>query len=195
MILVAGLNGATAGDLYRRAERQLQVAQPPPELQHTYLPEYLAAAAAAGIPTDPDPLSRTGPPTDGIWPNVVMADAAGRRVDSCSGYLSPVIAEGGSCAANLQLIQAATVSKIVIEGGRAVGVRYLQTDAAEGEQEREIAAVREVVSSAGPYGSPQLLQLSGVGPAAVLEDLGVPLLVELPVGENTVVRTLACMRI
>ena len=44
-------------------------------------------------------------------------------------------------------------------------------------------ARREVISSAGPYGSPKLLQLSGIGPAALLASVGVPLVQDLPVGQ------------
>ena len=167
------------------------MSSPGPELQQKFLPEYLAAAAAAGIPEDRRPLSLrgAGPPTEGIWLNLLAADSVGRRIDSCTAYLSGAMISNisGFCP-KLQLIQSARVTKIVIKRGRAVGVRYLRTDAPKGKQEREIQVVREVVSSAGPYGSPQLLQLSGVGPAAVLKRLRVPQLVDLPVGENTMVR-------
>ena len=161
----------------------------PEERQQTYVQEYLTAAAATGIPTVADPISIAGPPRDGMWVNALAIDAAGRRVDSCTAYLSPVMRAGGACADNLRLIQAATVSRVVVEGGRAVGVQYIKTDAPEGQQDREITATKEVISAAGPFGSPKLLQLSGIGPASVLDGLGVDVLVDLPVGERTVVRT------
>ena len=52
-------------------------------------------------------------------------------------------------------------------------------------------ARREVITAAGPYGSPKLLQLSGIGPAAVLRRAGVPLVLDLPVGASVQVRRLS----
>ena len=49
-------------------------------------------------------------------------------------------------------------------------------------------ARREVISAAGPYGSPKLLQLSGIGPAALLASVGVPLVQDLPVGQSVQAR-------
>eukprot|EP00892_Ulva_mutabilis_P008488 jgi/Ulvmu1/6010/UM026_0136.1 len=56
----SGLDSTKSAELYARAEQQLQVSQPPPALEQTYVREYLAVAAAFGIPTVDDPLSRTG---------------------------------------------------------------------------------------------------------------------------------------
>ena len=69
---------------------------------------------------------------------------------------------------------------MLIESGRAVGVAYRQ-----GGIEREARARREVILSAGTIGSPQLLMLSGVGPAEHLRSLGIPVVRDLPgVGQN-----------
>ena len=100
----------------------------------------------------------------------------------------PLMGAGGACASNLKVIQSATASRIVIQGGRAVGVQYIKTDAPEGQQNRQISATKEVISSAGPFGSPRLLQLSGIGPPSVLNDLGVDVVLNLPVGQDTLVR-------
>ena len=132
-------------------------------------------------------MSRTGL-SDGMWVNAMPIDDGGRRQDACTAYIMPLMRAGGACANNLRLIQSATASKVVIEGGRAVRVQYIKTDAPEGQQGREIAAVKEVISSAGPYGSPRLLQLSGIGPASVLSGLGVDVILDLPVGEGSLVR-------
>lgn len=51
-----------------------------------------------------------------------------------------------------------------------------------------VEAVQEVLLTAGPYGSPKLLQLSGVGPASLLEELGIDVVADLPVGEQAHVR-------
>ena len=181
------MNSRKAGALYNRAQAKLQVRVPPPEQQQTYVDEYLAAAAAVGFPTAEDPLSRTNA-SDGMWVNTIPVDDGGRRQDSCTAYIMPLMRAGGACAANLRLIQSATVSKVVIEGGRAVRVQYIKTDAPEGEQDREITAAKEVISAAGPFGSPRMLQLSGIGPRAVLNRLGVDVIMDLPVGEDTLVR-------
>ena len=70
--------------------------------------------------------------------------------------------------------------RVVFEGTRAVGVAYRQ-----GGRERIIRARREVVLCAGSIGSPQLLQVSGVGDAALLQGLGIPVAADLPaVGQN-----------
>ena len=70
-----------------------------------------------------------------------------------------------------------------MDGTRAVGVSYRK--GGEGGQDREAHAAREVLLSAGAIMSPQLLQLSGIGPADLLKKHGVPVVVDLPgVGEN-----------
>lgn len=81
---------------------------------------------------------------------------------------------------NCHLVTEALAERIVIEDGRAVGVSYRKDG-----QSRIARARREVVLCAGTVGSPQLLQLSGVGSGALLSSLGVPVLRELcGVGEN-----------
>jgi choline dehydrogenase len=81
--------------------------------------------------------------------------------------------------AGLEIRTGATVSRVLIEKGRATGVELLT---AQGPS--VLRASREVVLSAGVFGSPQLLMLSGIGPAAHLSELGLPVLADLPVGEN-----------
>jgi choline dehydrogenase len=81
---------------------------------------------------------------------------------------------------NLTVITGALVSRIVIEGGRARGVRYRSGDRLE-----EATAEREVIVTAGTVNSPQLLMLSGIGPADHLRALGIEVVSDLPgVGEN-----------
>ncbi|GIX29201.1 MAG: hypothetical protein KatS3mg123_3082 [Burkholderiales bacterium] len=91
------------------------------------------------------------------------------------GYLRPARKR-----ANLYVETDAHVTRILFEGARAVGVQYRQ-----GGQLREARAAREVLLSAGALQSPQLLQLSGVGPASLLQSFGIPVVKDLPgVGEN-----------
>jgi len=80
---------------------------------------------------------------------------------------------------NLHVETGVTVSRIIIEKGRATGVEVRTKSGTD-----VIKATREVVLSAGVYGSPQILMLSGIGPAAHLSQVGVDVVADLPVGEN-----------
>ena len=73
---------------------------------------------------------------------------------------------------NVTVRTRAHATEIVFDGKRAVGVRYAK--GGRGGDEIEVRARREVILSGGSYNSPQLLQLSGVGPAALLQPLGIP---------------------
>ena len=98
-----------------------------------------------------------------------------QRCSTAAAYLRP--ARG---RANLRVEVDAHAAGLIMEGRRVVGVRYRQ-----GGRIREARASREVVLAAGALQSPQLLQLSGIGPAAALSGLGVPVVHDLPgVGAN-----------
>ncbi|NML64407.1 choline dehydrogenase [Hymenobacter sp. RP-2-7] len=97
------------------------------------------------------------------------------RDTSALSFLQPV-----QQRPNLTLITQAQVTRIVVEHGRAVGVEYLR----DGEL-RRLNVSREVVLSAGALQSPKLLLLSGIGPAAHLQELGIAVQADLPgVGQN-----------
>lgn len=99
----------------------------------------------------------------------------GWRCSSATAYLRP--ARGRE---NLRIETGAHATGIVFEGTRATGIRYVQDGATH-----EARAAREVILAAGALQSPQLLQLSGVGRAAFLQEMGVPVVKDLPgVGEN-----------
>jgi choline dehydrogenase len=99
----------------------------------------------------------------------------GQRHSSAKAYLRPALKRG-----NLEVITGAQVLKVLIEGKRAVGVR-LRRDGVEAD----IRAQREVILSAGAVGSPHLLLLSGIGPAAELKAQGIDVVHDLPmVGQN-----------
>lgn len=68
-----------------------------------------------------------GGDSDTVWVSFLAADEQGRRMDSARGYLDPVLE--GACAGNLQVIEGATASKVVLEGSRATGVEYSQNGA------------------------------------------------------------------
>jgi choline dehydrogenase len=98
---------------------------------------------------------------------------AGTRYSTSKGYLH----DGG--LPNLTIVTEAHVSRVVIEGSRATGVELLGKDGTS-----VIHASREVILSAGVYGSPQLLMLSGVGPSDHLRSHGIDVKADLPVGDN-----------
>ncbi len=81
---------------------------------------------------------------------------------------------------NLTVLAHAQVAKVIIEGDKAVAVEYLK-----GKKKFTVKADREIVLSTGAIGSPQILQLSGIGPAELLNRVGVPVISNLPgVGRN-----------
>ncbi len=99
----------------------------------------------------------------------------GQRCSNARGFLTPALQRP-----NLKVITGAHAARVLFEGKRAVGVRYL-----ENGRYAEALARQEVILSAGAIGSPQLLLLSGVGPRAQLEPQGIQAVHELPgVGEN-----------
>lgn len=98
----------------------------------------------------------------------------GRRMSAARAFLAPARKRP-----NLTVLSDARASRIVMEGGRAIGVDYLH----KGRPARVLAG--EVIVSCGALQSPQLLQVSGIGPAAVLDAAGVERIAHLPgVGEN-----------
>jgi choline dehydrogenase len=99
----------------------------------------------------------------------------GRRASTSKRYLDPVAARS-----NLEVITNALVTRVVIENGRAVGIEL-----AEAGGTRTIRAEREVILSGGAYNSPQLLLLSGIGPADEVKATGIDPVIDLPgVGRN-----------
>jgi choline dehydrogenase len=99
----------------------------------------------------------------------------GRRWSVAKAYLEPALDR-----ANLTVRTGALASKVVLESGRAVGVAYLH-----GQDEQTAYADAEVVLAGGAINSPQLLMLSGIGPATHLRELDVEVAVDLPgVGQN-----------
>lgn len=99
----------------------------------------------------------------------------GLRWSAARGFLKPVLSRP-----NLDLITAGHVEKVVVEGGRATGVRVRMNG-----ESRTLKARREVILAAGALGSPQLLMLSGIGPGAHLQERGIPVALDKPgVGAN-----------
>lgn len=99
----------------------------------------------------------------------------GVRCSTATGYLKP--ARGRQ---NLKIVTHAMVQRILFEDNKAVGVAW-----ESGNRALEARSNREVILSAGAIGSPQILMLSGIGPARHLQEMGVSVLKDVPgVGEN-----------
>ncbi len=117
----------------------------------------------------------TTPGAHGVGRSQYTVDRRGVRESTYKAFVKPIVKRP-----NLTIAMHTAVKKVVIEDGRATGVLC----EANG-QDVTYTATREVILAAGVYGSPQLLQLSGVGPGAALQDLGIPVVKELAaVGQN-----------
>jgi choline dehydrogenase len=105
-----------------------------------------------------------------------MNQRAGRRWSATKAFLRPALDRP-----NLTLITKAHVRKVLLEGKRATGIDMV----VDGKGEGTAKAAKAVILAAGSIGSPQLLQLSGIGPAAFLQQLGIPVVLDAPgVGAN-----------
>ncbi len=155
---------------YHSIEGPLKISDPVP---HQLTSTFVQAAQQAGFPYSSD---FNGENQEGFG-YYQVTNRAGKRSSAAVAYLKPALARS-----NLTVIPRATVVKVVIEKGRAVGVEYIK----RGSQDIHFeAASREVLVTSGAVGSPKLLQLSGIGPAGHLRSVGVELVHDLPsVGEN-----------
>ncbi|WP_374090817.1 GMC family oxidoreductase [Methylomicrobium lacus] len=132
---------------------------------------YLAAAQEAGIAFNPD---FNGERQDGCGP-LQCTIAQGERCSTAKAYLHLVRSR-----VNLTVISHARATKLLFNGRRAIGVQYLHNGVIE-----QAYASAEMILAAGALRSPQLLMLSGVGPASELEALGIEVLHDAPeVGKN-----------
>ena len=131
----------------------------------------LEACVQAGIPRNPD---FNGAQQDGCG-YYQTTTSNRRRWSTAKAYLNPA-----KSRPNLVVQTGAHVTKVIVENNRATGVEFHTA------QGRQTARCRgEVVVSGGAFGSPQLLQLSGLGPAEHLQDMGIPVVRDMPaVGAN-----------
>jgi choline dehydrogenase-like flavoprotein len=127
---------------------------------------FVEAARQAGYPVNPD---FNGPSQEGVGPYQVT-QKNGERFSAARAYLTPNLARP-----NLQVFTEAHTCRILTEQRRAVGVEYVQRG-----QTRQLRATREVLLCAGALLSPQLLMLSGIGPAAQLRAHGIETVHHLP---------------
>jgi len=132
---------------------------------------YVEAAVQAGYPRNDD---FNGPRQEGVG-YYQLTTRGGRRCSSARAYLQPARGRG-----NLNIVTGALTEKVEIDDGRATGVRYRVGDRVE-----TATAGHEVILCGGAINSPQLLMLSGIGPAEHLGENGIEVKRHLPgVGEN-----------
>ena len=132
---------------------------------------FVEAAIAAGLPANPD---FNGARQDGVGIYQVT-QKRGARQSAADAFLRPA-----QTRANLTVVPFAHATQIVLEGNRATGVEYVSNG-----QEYTVHADREVILCGGAVNSPQLLMLSGIGPAEELARHGIEVALDLPgVGEN-----------
>ena len=140
-------------------------------MRHPLCEAYLRAAQELGLPLNPD--FNAGDQTGAGY--YQLTTRKGRRASSAVAYLNPV-----KRRPNLEIRTEALVTGLVLEDGRVTGVHYRHLGQAHLAQ-----CQGEVVLAAGTIGSPQILQLSGIGPGTVLRQAGVAVRRELPgLGRN-----------
>lgn len=138
---------------------------------HPLCDAFIAGAESLGIPRNPD---YNGAYQDGVG-YFQRSIHKGLRVSTARAFLAPVRGRR-----NLRVYTNTHVERIELDGRRATGVSTRRNGEA-----LDIRARRELIVSGGTFNSPQLLQLSGIGPAGLLGELGIPVRHELGgVGEN-----------
>jgi choline dehydrogenase len=154
---------------YRGTDGPLKVTTGP--AKNPLFQAFVEAGREAGYPVTKD---QNGEMQEGFG-RMDMTIHRGRRQSTAVTYLRPALGRP-----NLTVATRAFTTKIVVEKGRAVGVDY-----AQGSQTLRANARREVILSGGAVNSPQLLLLSGIGPADQIRAQGLPVVHDLPgVGEN-----------
>jgi choline dehydrogenase len=142
--------------------------------RHPLCEAFIEGCVQNGIPKNPDYNAHT---QEGVS-YVQRTTYKGRRVSTAVAYLRPAMKRK-----NLRVITKAHATGISFEGKRATGIRYRH--GGRNGTDKEVRANREVILSGGSYNSPQLLQLSGVGPADLLNAHGIEVRHALEgVGEN-----------
>ena len=137
---------------------------------HELCDAFIDAAVQAGHPRNPD---FNGAQQEGAGYQQLTA-RNGRRCSTAVGYLRPVLHRE-----NLRVVTDALVSRVLFEGKKATGIEYVESG-----KTLQVKAPH-VILSAGAINTPQLLQLSGVGPAALLREHGIPVVLDQPnVGEH-----------
>jgi choline dehydrogenase len=128
---------------------------------------FVAGAIESGLPWV-DNLNATGAEGTGASP---VCREGERRVSAANTFIDPIRRQR-----NFRIMPNALVDRIIFSGRKATGVRLVD--------QRHFNASGEVILAAGAIFSPAILQRSGVGPSALLQSLSIPVLQDLPVGQN-----------
>lgn len=161
---------AFGGDTYRGEKGPLAVNNGN-QMQNPLYQAFIDAGQQAGYLFTKD---YNGRQQEGFGP-MHMTIKDGVRWSTANAYLKPAMKRP-----NLTVIKHTLVEKVLLDGKKAIGVQYR-----ENGEYKNILVNKDVILSAGPIGSPHLLQLSGIGPREVLESAGIEVKHELPgVGEN-----------
>lgn len=156
-------------DLYRGRDGELPVTDI--DWRNPVCDAFIEACAAMGVPRHADYNGATHAST-GYMQRTIHKQ---RRMSTAVSFLNPV-----RHRQNLHISTNSHAEQILFEGNRAVGVRYRR-----GRKSITARARKEVIVSAGAIASPQLLQVSGIGAGGHLQEIGVPVIRDLPaVGEN-----------
>jgi 4-pyridoxate dehydrogenase len=133
-------------------------------------PAWIEAAKAAGIPntTDYNAASQVG------FGRGQYTIRNGRRSSAATAFLRPAMRRP-----NLTVETRALVTRVILRGTTAAGIEYVK-----GGRVLQAGAAREVIVSGGAFSTPQILMLSGIGPAVHLRKVGVDPVIDLPVGGN-----------
>jgi len=157
------------GDSYRGGDGPLDTRYGP--MRNPLYQAWIDAAAQAGYPVTSD---INGEQQEGFG-RMDMTVRDGARCSAAKAYLRPAMKR-----TNVTVVTHAMAEQIVMEGRKAVGIRYRR-----GGQTHIAYADREVILSGGPINSPQLLMLSGIGPSAELRRHGIDIVADRPgVGAN-----------
>jgi choline dehydrogenase-like flavoprotein len=138
--------------------------------RHQLMDAWVDAAEQVGMSRNPD---FNGPEQDGVG-YFQLTQRGGMRCSAAAAYLHPAMARP-----NLHLVTGALTTRLLLEGSQVVGVEVDHRD-----ELRQFRAEREVILSGGAYSTPQILMLSGIGPAAELAAYGITAIADLPVGKN-----------
>jgi choline dehydrogenase len=141
-----------------------------PRVQWDIIDAFHDAAVETGIPATDD-FNRGN--NEGVS-RFEVTQKSGVRWSAARAFLDPARPRP-----NLTVVTNALVHRVTFEGRRATGVEFSRNGVLE-----HAGSSRETLLSAGAIGSPQILQLSGIGPAALLQQHGIPVVQDLPVGEN-----------
>jgi len=131
---------------------------------------WIEAAKVAGLPVTDD---YNGAQQEGFGRSQYTI-RNGYRSSAASAYLKPARRRR-----NFRVVTRAHATRVLLEGARATGVEYVR-----GRDVVRVEASREVILSGGTFNTPQLLTLSGIGPAAHLAKVGIKPVLDLPVGKN-----------